>query len=420
MGFSDRDKQIVRDLAKAVAEIAALPVHEEKKQLWKRLNRLERVRPLIHVQAIAPSVWDELIPEDQLQSADPVARQEELRLRQIIYAWEHFPDDRVVDPHAYSYIVVRGDSFVTDFGVETDYAWPEEKYGAAGFRPVIKTESDIEKINPEPKVTVDWKKTEENYARLCALYGEAAEVRKICPEYGLGIGLIDSFIRWRGIEQMFVDLLERPQWIHQVLERMTHACISSLEQCEALSILTLNNTYGMLGTGGYAWTDELPQPGFDGKRVRIKDLWGRTSTQIFTEGISPEMHWEFAIQYEKRILENFGLSGYGCCEPLHNKMHLVRRIKTLRRVSMSPWVDIDVASEAVGTDYVYTHKPHPSVVSMERWHPDLARQQLAEALEKTRRNVVEVNLQDLHTVRGEPQRLTEWAKMAMELSEKYA
>ncbi len=39
---------------------------------------------------------------------------------------------------------------------------------------------------------------------------------------------------------------------------------------------------------------------------------------------------------------------------------------------------------------------------------------------KPRRNVVEVNLQDIHTVRGDPHRLTEWTQMAMDLSETYA
>ena len=420
MGLSAGDKQVVQDLAKRVNEIAALPVMEEKKRLWYRLNSCQRVRPLIHCQAIAPDIWEELIPPETLQCTDLLARKEELRLRAIIYAWETFPDDRVVDPNAYSYIVVCGDSFVTDYGVKADYARPAEKYGAVGFRPVIKTEADIEMIEAEPKVWVDWDKTDRDHDALCDLYGDATTVKKICPEYGLGVGYIDSFIRWRGIEQMFIDLLDRPKWIHEVLERMLAASVSSMRQCEELGILTLNNTYCMLGTGGYGWTDDLPAPDFDGERVRVKDLWGRTSTQIFTEGISPEMHWEFAIQYEKRFLEHFGLAGYGCCEPLHNKMQFVSQIENLRRVSMSPWVDIDKASEVVGTKYVYTHKPHPAVVSMEKWHPDLARQQLEDALRKTRTNVVEVNLQDIHTVRGQPHRLTEWTKMAMELSEQYA
>ena len=37
---------------------------------------------------------------------------------------------------------------------------------------------------------------------------------------------------------------------------------------------------------------------------------------------------------------------------------------------MSPWVDIEVASAEVGKDYVYTHKPNPTIISMEDWDPE--------------------------------------------------
>jgi hypothetical protein len=57
---------------------------------------------------------------------------------------------------------------------------------------------------------------------------------------------------------------------------------------------------------------------------------------------------------------------------------------------------------------------------MPEWDLDLAREQVRSALEKTRQNVVEVSLQDLHTVRNEPHRLTEWTKMAIQLAEEYA
>jgi|YNPNPStandDraft_1061719.scaffolds.fasta_scaffold22493_2 hypothetical protein len=52
MSVSAKDRAIIRELARKVAEIAHLPVQQEKRELWIRLNRLERVRPLIHVQAI--------------------------------------------------------------------------------------------------------------------------------------------------------------------------------------------------------------------------------------------------------------------------------------------------------------------------------------------------------------------------------
>ena len=47
MSITGKDREIIRDLAKQVAEIAAWPIMEEKKKLWRRLNSLERVRPMV-------------------------------------------------------------------------------------------------------------------------------------------------------------------------------------------------------------------------------------------------------------------------------------------------------------------------------------------------------------------------------------
>ena len=419
MKVEENDRRILRDLAMKVSEIAADPVNDEKRDMWKRLNRLERVRPLIHVQAIAWNIWEELIPENTLEADDPFFRKQERELRRRIYCWEHFRDDRVVDDVVACPIVIHGDIKKESFDVEKHLDKPENPSGAHAFLPVIVNEADIEKIRTEPAISADWKETERQYGRLCDIYSGILEVEKRGTAF-YWFSPLDQFIQWRGIEQTLVDLVERPQWIHAALERITRGYLNNIEELERMNLLSPGHGNTMLGSGGYGWTDELPQPDFDGKHTRIKDLWARSATQIFTNGISPEMHDEFAIRYEKQLLEGFGLSCYGCCEPLDRKMHIVRRISNLRRVSMSPWVDIEKAAEEVGTDYVYTHKPNPAIVSMFSWDPDLAREQLREAFEKTRNNVLEVNLQDLHTVQNEARRLTEWTEIALQLAEEYA
>ncbi|NOY82779.1 MAG: hypothetical protein GXP31_17410 [Kiritimatiellaeota bacterium] len=419
MAYPGRDRSIVRNLAARVAEIAALPAQRQRRDLWVRLNRLERTRPLIHIQALAQNIWEELIPEATLLCEDRFCRAQELELRKRIYCWERFADDRVTSAVVASPITIRGDAWSTGFGIRRQVERSAEPSGAYAFVPVITDLADIAKIEVEPEVSVDWEATERTFEALSDLYDGVLPVEKRGRDF-FWFAPMDQFITWRGIEQTFVDLIERPDWVHEALERITQGYLHSIRQMEDLGLLSPGHGNTLLGSGGYGWTDCLPQDDFDGTHVRLRDLWARAATQIFTNGISPEMHEEFAIRYEKRLLECFGLSCYGCCEPLDRKMHVVRKIVNLRRVSMSPWVDLDRAAAAVGRDYVLTHKPNPTVVSMEGWHPDLARAQLREAFEKTRDNVVEVNLQDLHTVRNEPHRLTEWAAMAMELAEEYA
>ncbi|MCC6444151.1 MAG: hypothetical protein IT210_11950 [Armatimonadetes bacterium] len=410
-----QEREIVRSLARRVAEIAALPAQQERIELWTRLNRLERVRPPIHIQALDANIWEDLIPPSTLVATDPFLRGQELMLRKRIYAWEEFQDDRVTDDIVVCPLVVEG----MDLGIHEEVDQSDMRWGAHAYRSVIAEERDIEKIQVEQEVRVNVEETLLRQARLSELYEGILRVETRGPDF-FWFAPMDQFATWRGIQQMFVDLLDRPRWVCEALERITAAHTNRIEQLERLNVLSPGHRNTMLGSGGYGWTDRLPGPDFDGRHVRLKDLWARAATQIFTEGISPAMHEEFAIRYEKRLLECFGLSCYGCCEPLHRKMGVVRNIRNLRRVSMSPWVDIAAASEAVGKDYIYTHKPNPTIVSMEEWHPDLARRQLRDALEKTRDNVVEINLQDLHTVRGESRRLTEWSRIARRLAEEYA
>jgi len=64
--------------------------------------------------------------------------------------------------------------------------------------------------------------------------------------------------------------------------------------------------------------------------------------QIFGE-VSPAMHEEFALKYETEVMARCGLNYYGCCEPLHNKMHILAKAPRLRKVSISPWCDVEKA-----------------------------------------------------------------------------
>ena len=132
------------------------------------------------------------------------------------------------------------------------------------------------------------------------------------------------------------------------------------------------------------------------------------------------MHDEFCLQYELRWLERFGLNCYGCCEPLHNKIGILKKIPRLRRISMSKWIDIDKAAELLGRDYIFSYKPNPAVFAWDTWDPELAREDLRNALERTKGCVVELIMKDISTSRHDPPRLWEWCELAVEMAEEYA
>jgi len=411
MVMPQRDKAIVRDLAKKVAEIASLPIQKEKAELWRRLNRLDPVRPMVMLQNGA---WNETLDDSEAQCSDGFCRGHELHLRRLIYQWEHMPGDMVVDDTVHSPTIVRD----TGWGLDVKAVRPDHYFGAAHFEPSITSEEDIGRIQI-PRISVDWEETERSFQRHCELYDGVLKVERR-GHCSFWFAIFDQFIQWRGLDQAFVDMVDRPAWVHRVLERMTEGMLLQLEALEEQNALGLNNGNVGVGPGGLGFTDELPQPGCEGTHVRARDLWGHATTQIFAV-VSPAMHEEFALQYESRYLERFGLAGYGCCEPLHRKVDIIKKhIPNLRRISMSPWADVEAGAEAVGKDLVFSHKPNPATLGGETWDPHAVRAGLRAVLEKTRGCAVEIIMKDLHTCRNQPHRMWDWTQIAQEVAEEFA
>jgi len=414
--ISQRDRDVLRRLAEQQAEIAALPVHREKAELWRRLNDLEPVRPLVWINEIP---WHEMNVDDELtlQTTDPWARWVEIGLRLRLYQWRHMPGDMVMDDYLASPLAIHS----TGFGIseDVDIVKTDEASTVVSrhFHRQIVEPEDIEKIKM-PVVTHDLAATEETYQRMCDIFGNIMPVKKVGLK-GTWFAPWDELIRWWGVAEAMVDLIDRPQMVNDIMTRLVDAYLCMLDQWEELNLLTLNDDNTRIGSGGYGYTDELPGDSYDPGHPRAHSLWGNATAQIFSD-VSPDMHWEFALRHEMRWLERWGLTYYGCCEPLERKIGILRRIPNLRKISMSPWNNLRKGAQELGTDYVFSLKPSPAVLAEDTWRPELARQQLREALEKARGCRIEIIMKDISTVRYQPQRLWEWEKMAMELAEESA
>ena len=165
-----------------------------------------------------------------------------------------------------------------------------------------------------------------------------------------------------------LDLIERPDLVHAAVERMVDAWMVELDQFVALNALALDCNNTRIGSGGYGYTRELPGADFDPDYVQPHNMWGCSNAQVFSE-VSPEMHWEFAMRHDLRWLARWGLTYYGCCEPLHQKIDLLRQIPNLRKLSVSPRCDSQRVVQEVGTDYVISRKPNPAILAEDDWQP---------------------------------------------------
>jgi hypothetical protein len=353
--------------------------------------------------------------ELELRCEDALCRHVEQGLRRIIYLWDHMPADMVIEGRLLAPRAVRSTGFGLSWQGQT--LTTDETEGAIAsrhFEPQIREETDIERIQV-PRLTEDAERSRRNLEALSEAVGDVLTVEP-GGMTNLWFAPWDQLSMWCGVQQMLTDLALRPGFMHRLIDRLVGAHLARLEQVAELGLLLRNDRNVRIGSGGYGYTADLPAADGPGGPVRPPQVWGCAATQPFSE-VSPAMHEEFALRYERPWLEHFGLTYYGCCEPLHRKVELLRSVPNLRKVSMSPRADLEVGAQAVGRRYVFSWKPNPAVLATDRWKPKAARKAIREALAKTRGCAVEIIMKDISTVRYEPQRLWEWSRIAVEEAE---
>lgn len=403
------EREQLRSLARQVAEIATQPQQAEKRQLWYRHNRLEKVRPMLLV--FPEDSWAEILPEDTLELSDPFWRQWEWYLKHLIYRHSHLADDFVIEPELYLNRVVRNGGW----GLHPRHISPGRAKGAWRYAPPLKEPRDIEHLT-YPTIEVDEAATQRSWEAVGEVLGDLLSVRLHCSPPAAN--LIGEATALRGIDQVMMDMYDRPRWLHQLMDFLAEGLLRWVRYLEENGYLTLNNRHHYTDSGGIGYTDELPAPDFDGQRVRLRDLWGFGVAQELA-GVSPAQHEEFVLNYQLRLLEHFGLNAYGCCESYASKFDMLRKVPRLRRISVSPWCNVEVAAEKLQDRYIFSWKPNPAMI-VGHFDPERIRAYLRKTLQVARGCVVEIIHKDTFTLEHQPDRLETWSRIAREEVERAA
>ena len=102
--LSSSDKKILRDLAYQVNEITLNPKWDEKRELWRKKNSLEKTRPLV-LCSQPDEVWPEFVPRQSLQVEDKLFKEYEWYLRRRLYQNQYLPDDEIIHRKLYVPII---------------------------------------------------------------------------------------------------------------------------------------------------------------------------------------------------------------------------------------------------------------------------------------------------------------------------
>jgi hypothetical protein len=410
---SQKDKDILRQLAGRRAEIAGLSIHAEKAELWRRVNDREPVRPMVYINEEPFGELEQECEELICRCEDPFLRSIEKSLRVELFRWDNYPVDMIVRP------VIDCPKAISSTGIgisQKGETIAHDSIVAQHFDAQISEMEDIDKIKT-PEVTHDEKETERRMEILTDIMDDLAPVRPVGTRH-IWFTPWDNLIRLVDIQSIMMDLIERPEFIDALVSRYVDARMHELDQFEELGLLDAGAANVRVGSGAYGYTRELPEELPPGETATCQQMWGCGNAQIFSD-VSPEMHWELSLKHEIRWLERWGMTYYGCCEPRHNKIEILRRIPNLRKISVSPWFDVTKGLEEGADEYVLSVKPNPAIMATDQFNEKQARKGIAELLDKTRGCAVELIMKDISTVRHDPSRLTRWAEIAMDEARKH-
>lgn len=404
--LSRQDRAIMQDLARRYLEVCRSERNAVKRQLWFRHNSLHPTRPLFL--AMTRQHFIEDTDASRTGCADPFLQLFERELKRRLYH-AACDDDTVFEPWLVHHAThVPSSPGAGPWGVPFVH---EQVPGGTGWhiKPTILEPEDLCRL-VRPSHHIDEVVTAEGRDKLLDAVGDILPVvidrgpmlRSFPGDIATDIGFL------RGHEQMLWDLVDRPDWYHQLLALLRDGVQASHDACAAAG--DWSRTCGDNQSMPYA--EELPLPSASPDPVARRTLWWFMAAQEYAS-ISPAMHDEFLLQYQLPILRQFGLVAYGCCEDLTRKIDILRKIPNLRRIAVTPWADVPACAEQIGHDYVCSWRPNPARMVCCGYDENQVRLEIAAGLDEFARHDcrVDITLKDVQTVEGHPERIRDWCRV---------
>ncbi|MCL1856089.1 MAG: hypothetical protein FWF84_00365 [Kiritimatiellaeota bacterium] len=404
-----RDRGIIRRLAGEWMEEATRPIQRERVRLWTANNDLAPERPMVWITEIPWAEFEGKVDALKVESTDEHARWLEGFMRKRLFTARCLKTDEVLEPLWRVGVAISG----WGYGVATSENQIEQ--GASPiqshhYKPVIADFADIEKLKM-PTIRFDREETLKWWHHYDTLFGDILPVAVTGVQMAGGFTAWDNLVRWTGVTEALMDIYDRPEFIHALMRRITDVALSQMDQLEAMNLLAVGNSGCRIGSGAAGYTSQLPRADREEDEIRLLDQWGFATAQIFSD-VSPEMHQTFALDYENEILGKCGLNYYGCCEPLHNKMDILRTVPRLRKISVSAWCDIAQCAHRASQKYVFSHKPNPAMLAEDAFNAPRAEEDMRRRLRESGDMPCEFIMKDISTVRGDVQRVIDWCAIA--------
>lgn len=407
---TNADIQILRDLAKQYMEIVNDPKQEERRVLWEKHFALKTTRPPVLCRFGMWNVWcKEIFGDDQMQCQDPFYRQYEREMRIALFH-DSINDDCIAEP----YLGVRAAVYMHPEGY---WGLNEGRHHSGDAGGAYKMEAPIEEIEDwvkmvEPHHEIDETKTKQDFQKISEAIGDIVPifVNRAPALTGFHADISTHLAALRGLEEVMMDMVEDPEELHKMLAFMRDGTLKQQQEAEDAGDYSLVNHYNQ----AIAYCEGLERPEIDNYGVKRSQLWCFCAAQEFT-GVGPDMHDQFLLQYQQPIIEKYAMSHYGCCEDLTLKIDMLRKIKNLRSIAVTPTANVGKCAEQIGADYAMSYRPNPTDMVCYGYDEAKIRRILGDAFQKMREGHYHVFLKDVETVEGDTDRLRRWVALVREI-----
>ena len=211
--------------------LAVTPDQQEKRRLWRKLNDGEMERPMT---AIDQCPWHELNWDGFLtnQVEDPYWRGVETWLRHRIRQVTTFPADSLLTPYLLLPRLISGMDY-GDYGIrihrETLKTDAKNDVVSSHFENQLEDWEDLEKIKAPP-VIVDLAGEAEIRQTADTVFAGAAPWKMEGVTFHLGVW--DYIAHWMGVEAIYIEFMDRPEFLHAIMERVTTETLRKIDDVE--------------------------------------------------------------------------------------------------------------------------------------------------------------------------------------------
>lgn len=389
--MTSKDRRRLRELAEEYAAIVHSREMDDRRERWRRNNRLiERTVPF-QIEDNG-TFFRDLTPP--LQCEEDMARSFEAQMLRAITNFRLIDDDRIYPRR-----------FQVAWSVGRTPVCPELQYrrrpdatgrelGYETNTPLADLANSFHKLKPV-EFRVDRAGTMRRLEIAQEIFGDILEVELSGRQVAFaGTGIAQQAVLLIGMDDFYIAMLDQPENVHRFFGFITDQMVRYVDWLEEQGLITLDRGEFDVGSGSCAYSDELPRRQIGPQdKVLASDCWGFIEAQEAV-GISPDMYAEFIFPYQKRLADRFGLINYGCCEPTHALWPTLQGFHNLRKITVSPWCDVERISEAAGRTVVLSRKPHPLKLCGSTFDPQDFETHLRETLAITRDNFIELIFRD--------------------------